>query len=277
MNMTYSPTLHNWLTISEKKLKDLGIKSARLDSLIILEIVLNISRANILAKLNEPLSNKNLDELNTLLLKRSHYIPMAYLTNKVEFYKRDFFVNENVLIPRPETEAMIDSVKEINPKKYKVLDLGTGSGIIGITLKLEIPSLDIDLSDISQKSLVIAKKNYVKFKLNLHLIHSDLLDDISSSYDLIVANLPYVPINLKIEKDLDYEPKRALFSGQDGLDLYRKFWHQISQLDKKPKFIFTESLIVQHKELTAIAKASGYSLYNTSGLIQSFSLKVRSL
>ena len=273
--MKSSQTLNDWLKKSEIILSDSQIKSARLDCLILLEKVTGFSRAKVLAEPDYKLSVSDINELDDLLDKRIKHIPIAYLTNTIDFYGRDFYVDNNVLIPRPETEDIIDIISKIKlPKQAKILDLGTGSGIIGISIALEMPDNTVVLSDISSPALDVAKINMQKFNLNLKCIESDLLQKINSKFDLIAVNLPYVPTKLYVSEDLNHEPSLALYSGEDGLDLYNKFWNEISGLQTKPSYIIMESLEIQHPQLEALANKSGYIQSTKNHLIQYFSLKV---
>ncbi len=273
--MKSSQTLNDWLKKSEIILSDSQIKSARLDCLILLEKVTGFSRAKVLAEPDYKLTVSDINELDDLVDKRIKHIPIAYLTNTVDFYGRDFYVDNNVLIPRPETEDIIDIISKIKlPKQAKILDLGTGSGIIGISIALEMPENIVVLSDISSPALDVAKINIQKFNLNLKCIESDLLQKINSKFDLIAVNLPYVPTKLYVSEDLKHEPSLALYSGEDGLDLYNKFWNEISDLQTKPSYIIMESLEIQHPQLEALANKSGYIQSSKNHLIQYFSLKV---
>ncbi len=273
MNTNYSPTINDWLNKSEKILRDSNISSSRLDCLMLLEFVLQKTRVHILSEMGYELSQDDLKKLDDFLLLRKDRLPIAYITGSVNFFRRDFFVNQDVLIPRPETEEIISQTLKLNLKNIsRIADIGCGSGCIGISLALELPDKKVDLYDLDQKALDVAKINCSRYNLKLNLTKSNLLAKLEDNYDLIVCNLPYVPIDLNVSSEVSYEPKTAVFSGKDGMDLYRKFWTQVNELKSKPVYIITESLIFQHDLMENIAKEYSYNIISKNALIQTFSL-----
>lgn len=155
--------------------------------------------------------------------------PVQYVIGNVNFYGLNFIVNENVLIPRFETEELIENtlklIKEIFPlkKDLKIIDLGCGSGAIGLTLKHFLPDSSVTLLDISEDALNVSRENASRLNLDVNFIQGDMLDDIYSKYDIIISNPPYIETDEEVERIvLDNEPHLALFGGDDGLDLYRK-------------------------------------------------------
>lgn len=264
-----------WLSNSKLQLQENNIPSPRLDVVMMLEHVLGMNRANILAHQDELLNSHHLKKSNDLLHRRLNREPMAYLLGHKEFYNRQFVVNSDVLIPRPESESFIELLKKHGLSTGNIIDIGTGSGILGISAKLELPSLNVMLSDISAEALKVARKNAKQLNAEVALKQTNLLDT-TRSYNIILANLPYVPSDMKVEKELDYEPRTALFVDGDGLDLYRGLANQISGLNTsspkiaKPTFILTESLLSQHAELNKIMEEIGYSLMGSDHLVQLF-------
>lgn len=207
------------------------------------------------------------------------------LKNK-EFYGRDFIVTKEVLIPRPETEQLIDMVlslagkpflpgvkptKRILPAKPIILDVGTGSGCIAITIKEELPEAEIFATDISEPALEIAKKNAQKFKTDIKFIKSDLLENFENKPDLIVANLPYVDREWDwLDKGaLSKEPSIALYAEDHGLALIKKLIDQASA-SKVPHLIL-EADPCEHQEIINYAK--NYQLIKITGFILSMRLK----
>jgi len=273
MNTNYSLTINDWLSKSEKILKANKINSSRLDCLILLEFVLNKSRVHVLSETNQKLDNKDIIKLDKCIHLRKNHLPIAYITNSIDFFRRNFYINQNVLIPRPETEEIISQALKLNLSNVmNIADIGCGSGCIGITLALELPEKNVDLYDIDDQAIGVAVKNCSNHNLKLNTYKSDLLLNMKSDYDLIVCNLPYVPNNLDVSDEVKSEPKIAVFSGHDGMKLYRIFWRQINILNFKPKHIITESLISQHDLMNQLAINSGYKLVSINNLIQTFSL-----
>lgn len=173
--------------------------------------------------------------------------PFQYIIGQESFYGRDFLVNEHVLIPRPETEEMIEEVKkratnlfEAN-KSIKIADIGTGSGAIALTIKSEILNAKVTATDISPEALVVAKKNAERIKVNVEFKQGDLLAPIADQkWDVILSNPPYIGSheaeNLS-DTVIDYEPHLALFAEEDGLQLYRKMAAQLPGMMNTPSLI----------------------------------------
>lgn len=164
--------------------------------------------------------------------RRAKGEPYNYILNYKEFYGREFYVDNRVLIPRPETEIMVEECikRNINKTINNYLDLCTGSGCIGITLKKELDILNATFSDISIDALDVCKINSIKHNIDANMINSDLFNRIEGKFDLITINPPYVPELRKEYLDAgvrDYEPNLALFSGENGLDIIRRIFDEI--------------------------------------------------
>lgn len=269
-------TVEQWLGKNSAILKNVGIKTARLDSLILLEDALRQNRANILAHPEQQIPAKTEVTLNNKVAQRSQHIPLAYIRGKIDFYGRHFAVNRSVLTPRPETETIIELAKGLDPPPgSSFLDVGTGSGAIAITVKLEMPDFDVYATDTSEKALQVARRNATGLDAKVHFEKADLIPSTTEERHcwLIAANLPYVPDDYRINQAAQFEPKAALFAGKDGLDLYRRFWAQIKALAHPPKYIITESLPFQHAANTKLAHVANFSPVKTSDLVQLFLLK----
>lgn len=258
-------TIKQWLEASNHKLKQKDIQSHSLDSLVLLEHVLRTNRASLLAHQEKELSDNQQKELNELLIRRLSREPLAYIIGKKEFYGRNFKVDETVLIPRPESESFIELLKRHKLNAGSLIDIGCGSGILGITAKLEAPNLQVTLSDVSKEALKVAEKNAKLLRANVHFKKQNLFN---SYYDIALANLPYVPSKMKVEKDLEYEPSIALFVDGDGLDIYRDFCKKVAIY--KPRYVLTESLLKQHTPLEKLMHGAGYHLADTDSLVQLF-------
>lgn len=263
---------NDWLTTATKKLQQADIKTARLDALIILGEVLNASKAWLLSHPEAPLSAKQLQKADAFIQRRSAHEPIAYLFREKEFYGRTFVVDKRVLVPRPETEALLELALILPGETLKVADVGTGSGIIGLTLALERPKWQITLIDNDPNCLGLARQNAHKYALDGKITYrqQDLLRADSTTYDMLVANLPYVPEALSKQPDLQAEPATALFSGKDGLSHYRQIFALCGKRSNPPSLVITEALLEQHDSLARTAQQYGYQLQETKGLAQLF-------
>lgn len=192
-------------------------------------------------KINE-LDKKELIKLNkwnklTMSLLEKDY-PVQYIIGYVDFYGLKINVNEFTLIPRYETEYLIEltlkEIKKMNLANPKILDLCTGSGAIGLTLKSLLPSSEVTLSDISKDALMVANKNKNELDLDVNIIESDLFKNIPGKFDVIISNPPYVMTNETLPKDVLYEPHLALYSGPKGIDHIEEIFKNIkSHLNNK--------------------------------------------
>lgn len=192
-------------------------------------------------KINE-LDKKELIKLNkwnklTMSLLEKDY-PVQYIIGYVDFYGLKINVNEFTLIPRYETEYLIEltlkEIKKMNLDNPKILDLCTGSGAIGLTLKSLLPSSEVTLSDISKDALMVANKNKNELDLDVNIIESDLFKNIPGKFDVIISNPPYVMTNETLPKDVLYEPHLALYSGPKGIDHIEEIFKNIkSHLNNK--------------------------------------------
>jgi len=265
----------SWIAIATKTLADSNIETARLDSLILLEKVLGKDRGWLLAHSENKINQTDLDVLNKLLAKRSTHYPLAYITATAYFYDNQFFINSRVLVPRPESETIIDVLKTIMPTdKVTLVDVGTGSGSLAITAKLLFPEAQVVAVDVDEKSLEVAKKNSHDHKTNITFLKSDLLKSLPPNLlkdSILLANLPYVPDSFLLNQAAKLEPKLAIFGGENGLDLYRRMFDQIKALKSKPSYVISESLPDQHASLESIAANTGYKCLVTNDFIQLFS------
>ncbi len=261
-----------------------GIATARLDCLVLLEDVCGVDRATLLAHPEREITQAQEKTLHTKLAQRRVHTPLAYIRGKAEFYGREFFVTPAVLVPRPETEAMIDLLKDIviagrdvhNSLDLHIVDVGTGSGCIGITAALELPGSSVELWDIDESALQVARRNAVHNSVDVTLGQQDLVEQPPQKRaDVLLANLPYVPVVHPINEAAKHEPKLAIFSGDDGLDHYRRFWQQLQHLDRnlQPTHVLVESLPEQHAAVATLADEAGYAPSRQQDLIQSFTLR----
>jgi len=269
-------TIDTFLAQVTQRLQIAGIETARLDCLVLLEDAVGKDRSWLLAHPEFELSLEQQQVLQQSITRRELHEPLAYIRGHVEFYGREFLVNKHTLVPRPESESFIDLLKKytLNTNSTRILDLGTGSGCIGITGVLECPTTYMTLSDVDEAALHVAHKNTELLSAKVTLVASDLLSTITERFDIIMTNLPYVPDHHPVNKPVHFEPHDALYAGLDGMDLYRKFWQQVQSLDAKPMLIMTESLPEQHNLQSKLATAVGYDYVEAQGLVQFFKIIV---
>lgn len=214
---------------------------------------LQMERAHFLASLRMELTEEQIAAFKENVSEHAKGVPVQYIIGAEDFYGRRFYVNEEVLIPRPETEELVEGILKKIPSLFKensvleVVDVGTGSGAIAITLALENEKLNVRAIDIAEASIDVAKQNASMLGANIHFIHGDLLKplfaDESVKMDIIVSNPPYIP-NEEIETlstvVKDHEPMRALAGGEDGLDFYRQLSEQIPYILNTPGLVAFE-------------------------------------
>ena len=260
-------TVESWLKKSVEKLRTAEIESAKLDSELILARVLKVERTKLHANPKKKLSKTAVFHVNNFLNKRARRIPLAYIFHEKDFFGRTFFVNENVLVARPETETLIEITKKYAKNSDKILDIGTGSGIIPITLKAELgDEIKIFASDVSVQALAVANLNAQKIlSQNIELFESNLLEQIPaetlSKITIITANLPYVNrdwVDFEKNNELHHEPQIALYARKNGLELIFKLIYQAQDLPKLEKIIL-EADPSQFKEIEKYANSCGFS------------------
>ena len=285
--------IEDWLKESEQYLSSHDVPTARLDALVLLEDSTGKERSWLLAHPEYDLSASQVASLQNLLSRRASHEPLAYVRGKIEFYGREFIVTSAVLQPRPESETMIDLLKQLPlftgkeghmstqnrdlparsnnaAKTVKIADIGAGSGALGITAALELPNTSVELLEIDENAIEVAKMNVDLFTITISVIKSNLLANSKQAYDVLLCNLPYVPDSHTVNKAARHEPDIALFGGPDGLDLYRKLFRQIDDLENKPLYILSEALPPQHAKLVEIALKSGYKQLKSADFIQVF-------
>ncbi|MDB5160664.1 MAG: modification methylase, HemK family protein [Candidatus Saccharibacteria bacterium] len=265
-------TLAVLLKEGEQTLSKSGIPSARLDTLILLEDLLARDRSWLLAHPEVEVSAVQATGFRRKIKKRTTHEPLSYIRGFSDFYGRTFKVNRRVLVPRPESEAMIELLKTLElPKNPTIADIGTGTGCLGITAALELHGAAVDLYDIDSSALAVARHNAHLHEVHVGIHKRDLLNRPARRYDALLANLPYVPDSWKLNEAAMHEPRLAQSGGKDGLDLYRRFFKQLETLGWDNLVVLTEALAPQHEELARLAKTCGFGQLRTQGLIQVFS------
>lgn len=212
-------------------LKGNNIDSPKLKARLLLQYILKKPRQYLIVYDNEEVGKKEQWEYFVNIEKLTNGVPLQHITHHQEFMKMDFYVDENVLIPRPDTEILVEEAIKIAKKinQPKILDLCTGSGAIAISIAKNVPEAEVYAIDISQKALDVAKKNAKELDTNVEFVRSNLFDKMDKmKFDIIVSNPPYIKkdvINC-LSKEVQNEPELALDGGIDGLDFYRKITAQ---------------------------------------------------
>jgi release factor glutamine methyltransferase len=202
------------------------ISNPRLSAEVLLAHVLGVERSYLYAHDEREISETEYAALDDAINKRIRGVPLQYIVGHQEFYGRDFIVNPSVLIPRPETEFVIESVLEARPAAHsRIIDIGTGSGCIAVTLALELPTSTVFATDISLAALETARVNASALRAAVNFACMDVLDAVSGAFDFVVSNPPYVRLGEldRLQREVrEHEPHLALFSPHDELAIYRR-------------------------------------------------------
>ncbi len=197
-----------------------------------------------------------------LVAEREKHVPIEYITKKASFYGEEFFIDYGALIPRPETELLIDLASEIIEQNniQSVLEIGVGSGIISATLKGKFPNLSITACDISDEALAIAQKNFALKGIEIPLIRSDLFQNIDDYFELVVSNPPYIKSDYPLPKNLEYEPQNALFGGESGDEILLRIIDE--SLLRGVRFLACEMGYDQREKIAKYLDQKGIANYN---------------
>jgi release factor glutamine methyltransferase len=251
-------------------LKNSYIKTAELDTEILMAKVLNSDRTYIILNNHRNLNDSNLNHFNELIRERANRKPIAYLLNKKFFWNNEFYVDKNTLIPRPDTEIVIEEILRLTKQKNKisVLDIGVGSGCIILTILKERKNFSGTGIDISKKSLDISRINAKNLNVDkrIKFYKSDIDKFNKGKYDLIVSNPPYIKsCDLKyLDRDVvNFEPKLALDGGLDGLSVIRKVINKSSELIKKNGIFVLEIAFDQKDKVIKLLKKKGFYMNST--------------
>ena len=248
---------------------DNDIISAKLDSEILMSQAIRKNKKFIILNLHREIKKRDLDYFDNLIQERAKSKPIAQIIKKKDFWKYEFIVNNNVLIPRPDTEILIEQALKLvkNKNRLQILDIGIGSGCILMSILREKKNFIGTGIDISNKSLQISKVNGQKLRINnrLRLFKSNIDNFNTGKYDLIVSNPPYIKkSNLKcLEKDIGFEPKQALDGGLDGLSEIRKVINKSSELIKRSGHFIIEIGFDQKNKVKKILRDKGFYIKKT--------------
>lgn len=261
------------IRLSAQYLSEKGCDSPRLDAEVLLAHVLGVSRVELYLNLDKPLNNQEVDDYRILIGRRGQRIPVAYLTGRKEFYSLPLTVQPGVLIPRPETELLVEKVIELTADflgqkdPVSILDLGTGSGAIALALACESSSIRVTAVDISPTALQTAEHNAEQLGVGdqIRIVQSDLFENVDGTYAVICSNPPYIPSQelLNLQPELSVEPAVALDGGEDGLIFYGRIMDQAASFLKQPGFVVLEIGWDQGDAVREIGETRGFQWLET--------------
>ena len=261
-----------------KLLKEKNVHTYILDSELLLSKSLNKSREEMLVNLEQNINKRALTDFNKYLIRRSKREPIAYLLGEKEFWSKKFFVNKDTLIPRPDTELLVEKIVNLFKKKrINILDIGTGTGCIIISLLSELKNSTGTAIDISSKAIMVAKKNAYKFKLSdrIKFLNKPFKDLYGKQFDLIVSNPPYIK-RMEIKNLSDdikkFEPRMALDGGNDGLDLIKKVIYKSKEI---LKINGTLALEIGNEQINKVSKLLLDNKFRIKWVIKDYRNNVR--
>lgn len=245
-----------------KCLTDAGVPDAALDAWYLLQMVCKIERSYYYVHGEEDITQDAQKEYEIAVQKRAEHIPLQYIIGEQEFMGLRFKVNSNVLIPRQDTETLVEQVLKIVKPGMKVLDLCTGSGCVLISVLKNAPELTGMGGDISKTALLVAKENAKLHEVDAEWVRSDLFDNITETFDVIMANPPYIPTGeiLSLMPEVrDFEPENALDGGADGLDFYRKIAGQVKDYLNPGGYVYMEIGYDQGEAVSELMRNAGFT------------------
>lgn len=240
-----------------------GIEDARRNMQMLVAHQLGCTRTQLYVQFDRPLDEAVLSPLREALKKRGEGVPLQHLLGTVWFHQHEFKTDARALIPRPETEELAEWILSWPlPESQRVLDMGCGSGVLGLTLAAAKPGWDVTLADVSADALSLARENAAKLEVsNAAFVESDLFSAVTGEFDGIVANLPYVPEGERatMTREVLHDPALALFSGADGLDLIRRFVPEAFQKLRPGGWVVLEIGHDQASQVAGFLQASGFA------------------
>jgi len=259
------------LAHGKKLLREKGISSSSLDCDLLMMNVCNFTKVQLFTETDYTLSDDQASKFFDMLLRRSKFEPIQYILNKCEFMSLDFYVDENILIPRPDTEILVEEAISVikNNNCSNILEVGTGSGCIAISIAHYCNNVNVHAVDISENALSVAKRNALSNCVNVNFNLGDIFSSsqaLHGELDLIISNPPYIkrdsikhlPDNVK-----NYEPLLALDGGTDGLDFYKRIAKESIPFFKNRGFLLFEIGYEQSEDVSTILESNGYKNIET--------------
>jgi release factor glutamine methyltransferase len=260
-------TVHDIINEATNDFEAVGIPSARLDAEVLLSFSLGCDHLEFYKNPDMTISETKLSAFRNLIFRRSQWEPVAYITGRKEFWTFVLDVNSSVLIPRPDTEIIVEEAlnlcRKMDSSEIKILDIGTGSGAIALALAAEITGAKVVATDISEAAVNLAKKNAAALGLKekIDFRHGNLFEPVNSFFDIIICNPPYIsareyeklPTGVK-----DYEPREALWAGKSGLEFYEKLIYQAAAFLQKNGWLLLEIGAKQESGVCGIMEAAGF-------------------
>ena len=246
----------------EHLLQAAGVIDAKIDAWLLLEMVAKIDRSFYFTHTNEEVEPEVLTEYERVLEKRAEHVPLQYITGEQEFMGMTFKVNSNVLIPRQDTETLVEETLKVIEPQMEVLDLCTGSGCVLLSILKNAPTVRGTGSDISKQALLVAKENAKLHDLEADWVRGNLFDNVSGTFDVIVSNPPYIAqaeIPGLMPEVAQFEPIQALDGGADGLDFYRKITEEAPKYLKENGYLFFEIGCEQGQEVQRLMREEGFA------------------
>ncbi|MDO4528900.1 MAG: peptide chain release factor N(5)-glutamine methyltransferase [Lachnospiraceae bacterium] len=245
------------------KLQEAGIADAKTDTFLLLEAAAGITKAGYLLDPDKQLSASEYELFDGFLKRRMQHEPCQYIIGQTEFYGLSFLVNEHVLIPRQDTELLVEEALKTTAEDSRVLDLCTGSGAVAVAIKHSRPDAAVTALDISKEALETAKKNAEKNGCGIEFLVSDLFEDLGAErkFDVIVSNPPYISeteYETLMPEVKDHEPSLALLAGEEGLDIYRRLIAEAPRYLAKGGALLVEIGCSQAEAVSRLFKENGF-------------------
>lgn len=260
------PRVEEAVAWGAERLFHANIPAEKMTASLLLAHVLGVERTHIIAHTERELTDEEIIAYKAAIERRAEGTPFQYITGRQEFYGREFLVTPDVLIPRPDTEVLVEGAMDLW-KRFEsrdgrsVVDLGTGSGAIAITLSKELTGARVIGTDVSGTALSIAKRNAARLGADVDFVVADLFEPFAGPFSIVATNLPYIPETVieGLQTEVrDYEPRVALVGGPDGLDIYRRFFDDLPRVLARDGFVLCECGFTQADALEGVAAERGF-------------------